>query len=121
MKRAKHITKLDLRWGYYNVRIKEGDEWKAAFRTSTGLYVPTVMMFRLCNVPATFQKFVNEIFAREIADSIVVIYLDDILIFSETEEDHERDVTRVFEILDKYDLFLRPSKCEFDVDTVKFL
>ena len=88
---------------------------------STGLYILTVIMFGLCNAPATFQKFVNEIFAKEITDGIVVIYLDNILIFFETEEDHERDVTRVFEILDKYDLFLRPSKCEFNIDTVKFL
>ena len=58
---ARYFTKLDIRWGYNNVRIKEGDEWKAAFRTNRGLFEPAVMFFGLCNSPATFQRMMNDI------------------------------------------------------------
>ena len=89
VKDAKFITKLDVRWGYYNIRLREGDEWKAAFRTNLGLFEPTVMFFGLCNAPATFQAFVNEIFKELIYRDVVVIYLDDILIFSRDRTSHE--------------------------------
>src|SRR3984885_3540637 len=69
---AKYFTKLDVRWGYNNVRIKEGDEWKAAFRTNRGLFEPLVMFFGLCNSPATFQTMMNELF-KELIDQGVVI------------------------------------------------
>lgn len=62
VKDAKYFTKLDVQWGYYNIRIREGDEWKAAFRTNMGLFKPTVMFFGLTNAPATFQGFMNNIF-----------------------------------------------------------
>jgi len=78
---ARYFTKLDVRWGYNNVRIKEGDEWKAAFKTNTGLYEPTVMFFGLCNSPATFQSMMDEIFKDEVNECWVIIYIDDILIF----------------------------------------
>ena len=58
---AKHFTKLDIHWGYNNVRIKEGDEWKAAFRTIRGLFKPTITFFSLCTLPSTFQRMMNEI------------------------------------------------------------
>ena len=76
------------RWGYNNVRIKEDDEWKAAFRTNRGLFEPTVMFFGLTNSPATFQWMMNDIFKDLIASSKVTMYLDDILIFSKTLEEH---------------------------------
>ena len=60
--KAKYFTKLDVRWGYNNVRIKEGDEWKAAFRTNCGLFEPLIMFFGLCNSPVTFQTMMNELF-----------------------------------------------------------
>jgi len=66
LKGAKYYTKFDLRWGYNNVRIKEGDEWKAAFKTNKGLFKPTVMFFGLCNSPSTFQNMMNDIFKDEI-------------------------------------------------------
>ncbi|KAL5512271.1 hypothetical protein ACEPAG_3556 [Sanghuangporus baumii] len=121
VKDAKYITKLDVRWGYYNIRIRKGDEWKAAFRTNLGLFEPTVMFFGLCNAPATFQGFMNNIFRELIHEGVVIIYLDDILIFSNTLEEHRERTRRVFEILRKNKLFLKPQKCEFEVSTVKYL
>ncbi len=88
LKKARYFTALDVRWGYNNIRIKEGDEWKAAFRTNRGLYEPTVMFFGLTNSPATFQAMMNEIFRDLITEGFVVVYLDDILIFTETMEEH---------------------------------
>ena len=86
---AKYFTKLDVRWGYYNIRIKEGDEWKAAFRTNRGLFEPTVMFFGLTNAPATFQGFMNHIFKDLVDEGHVVVYLDDILIFAEDRKTHD--------------------------------
>src|SRR3981189_2972187 len=94
LKGAKYFTKLDVRWGYNNVRIKEGDEWKAAFRTNRGLFEPLVMYFRLTNSPATFQTMMNEIFEDLITQGVVSIYLDDILIFTSTLEEH-RPISRM--------------------------
>src|ERR1700679_1849921 len=92
--KAKFFTKLDVCWGYNNVHIKEGDEWKAAFRTNRGLFEPLVMFFGLTNSPATFQTMMNEIFQDLISEGVVCVYLDDILIFTETMEEHDR-VTRL--------------------------
>ena len=85
---ARYFTKLDVRWGYNNVRIKEGDEWKAVFRTNRGLFEPLVMYFRLMNSPATFQAMMNEIFEDLITQGVVLVYLDDILIFTNTLKEH---------------------------------
>jgi len=87
LKGAKYFTKLDLRWGYNNVRIKIGDEWKAAFKTNKGLFEPLVMFFGLCNSPATFQNMMNDIFLMETNEGWILIYIDDILIFSKEKED----------------------------------
>ena len=78
---ASIYTKIDLRWGYNNVRIREGDEWKTAFATHCGLYEATVMYFGFCNAPATFQAMMNEIMGDLIRKGLVMVYLDDILIF----------------------------------------
>jgi len=86
---AQYFTKLDVRWGFNNVRIKPRDEWKAAFRTNRGLFEPLVMFFGMTNSPAIFQTMMNNIFRTVIAEGIVVVYLDDILIFTKTEEEHE--------------------------------
>ena len=90
---AKYFTKLDVQWGFNNVWMKEGDEWKAAFRTNRGLFKPLVMFFGLCNSPATFQTMMGDIFDDLITEGVVVVYLDDILIFMETLKEHWR-VTR---------------------------
>ena len=85
---AKYFTKLDVRWSFNNVRIKEGDEWKAAFCTNRGQFKPLVMFFGLTNSPATFQTIMDDIFEDLISEGIVVVYLDDILIFTETLDKH---------------------------------
>jgi hypothetical protein len=117
---AKIFTKLDLHWGYNNVRIKEGDEYKTAFRTKYGLFETLVMPFGLTNAPAAFQHFMNNIF-QDMLDTKVVIYLDDILIFSKNQEDHEKDVKEVLRRLATNQLFCKLSKCSFHVDTVDYL
>lgn len=108
LKGAKYFTKLDLRSGYNNVRIKPGDEWKAAFKTSKGLFEPLVMFFGLCNSPATFQRFMDDIFRIEIVDGGIVIYMDDILIFASTLPELREKTFKVLQILKDNDLYLKP-------------
>ena len=84
---AKIFLKIDLRWAYHQIRIKEGDEWKAAFRSKEGLYEPLVMQFGLTNAPATFQKRINSVLG-EYLDEFVMAYLDDIIIYSDSEKEH---------------------------------
>ena len=88
---AKIFTTLDLRWGYNNVRIKEGDEWKTAFRTREGLWESLVMNFGLANAPATMQAMMNHLF-RDLIGVNVFVYLDDIIIFTTSDKDHTRIV-----------------------------
>ena len=85
--------KMDLRWGYNNVRVKEGDEWKAAFTCHKGAFEPLVMFFSLCNSPVTFQTMMNALFHD--MSVCVVVYIDNILIFTETEEGHDEIVEEV--------------------------
>ncbi|SJL08820.1 uncharacterized protein ARMOST_12191 [Armillaria ostoyae] len=118
---AKYFTKLDVRWGYNNVRIRKDDEWKAAFRTNRGLFEPTVMFFGLTNSPATFQWMMNDIFKDLIATGKITVYLDDILIFSKTLEEHRKITHRVLALLRKHKLFLKAEKCEFEVLETKYL
>ena len=103
---TKYFTKLDVHWGFNNVRIKEGDEWKATFWTNRGLFEPLVMFFGLTNSPATFQTMMDKIFEELIMEGVVVVYLDDILIFTETLEEHRKVTRRVLELLEKYKLYL---------------
>ncbi|RHW30408.1 hypothetical protein D1B31_23760 [Neobacillus notoginsengisoli] len=121
LKGAKYFTKMDLRWGYNNIRIKEGDEWKAAFVCHLGSFEPLVMYFGLCNSPATFQAMMNELFAD--MDDIVVIYMDDLPIFTKSGSlaDHHEAVKRVLQCLKDNDLFVKPEKCYFDKTKVEFL
>ncbi len=110
-----------MRFGYNNVRIREGDEEKAAFRTNRGLFEPTVMFFGLTNSPATFQWMMNDIFHDLIGEGKVTIYLDDILIFSKTLDEHRRIVKCVLQRLREHKLFLKAEKCEFEVLKTEYL
>jgi len=121
LRRAKYFTKLDVCWGFNNVRIKPGDEWKAAFCTNRGLFEPLVMFFGMTNSPATFQTMMNDVFRTIIAKGIVIVYLDNILIFTKTEEEHEQVVWRVLEILTEHKLFLHLEKCEFHRKQIEYL
>ncbi|QRW07681.1 Transposon Tf2-1 polyprotein [Ceratobasidium sp. AG-Ba] len=120
LRKAKIFTKLDLKWGYNLVRIKEGDEWKAAFKTKYGLFEPLVMQFGLANAPAVFMHFMNEIF-RDLLGITVVVYMDDILIFSETEEEHVNHVSEVLRQLKENKLYCAMEKCTFHVSKIDYL
>ncbi|KAF8750799.1 hypothetical protein RHS01_09192 [Rhizoctonia solani] len=117
---AKVFTKLDLRWGYNNVRVKEGDKWKTAFRTKYGLYESLVMTFGLTNAPAAFQHFMNKLF-KDLLDVCVIIYLDDILIYSKDDATHTQHVHEVLQRLMNNQLFCKASKCTFHVTSVEYL
>lgn len=117
---ARYFSKIDLRNAYHQIRIAEGDEWKTAFRTRYGLYEYQVMPFGLTNAPASFQALVNTTF-HDMVDQFVIVYLDDILIFSNTREEHEEHVRRVLQRLREAKLYAKPSKCEFYKDHTEFL
>jgi hypothetical protein len=121
LQNARYFTKLDVCWGYNNVRIKEGDEFKAAFRTNRGLFEPLVMFFGLTNSPATFQTMMNDIFHIEISKGHLLIYLDDILIFDTELDKHHENVRQVMGKLQENQLFLKPEKCEFDQSEIEYL
>ncbi|KAJ1590566.1 hypothetical protein NDA11_000811 [Ustilago hordei] len=120
LRKARIYTKLDLRAAYNLIRIAKGDEWKTAFGTQLGLYEYLVMPFGLANALAHFQSFINDIF-QDIIGIYVVVYLDDFLIFSDTEEAHVKHVTEVLTRLRSNRLFAKLSKCEFHAKTVEFL
>lgn len=117
---AKVFTKLDLRGAYHLIRIREGDEWKTAFRTRFGHFEYLVMPFGLCNAPATFQHFVNDVF-RDFLDLYVIVYLDDILIFSVSLADHRRHVQNVLTRLRQHGLYAKLEKCELELQCIQFL
>ena len=121
LKGAKYYIKFDLRWRYNNIRIKEGDEWKAAFKTNKGLFEPTVMFFSLCNSPSTFQNIMNDIFKEEINEGWLLIYMDDILIFTDDHSKMEEYTKRVLQKLHDDNLFLNLDKCVFDITKVEYL
>lgn len=114
------FTKLDLRNAYHLVRIREGDEWKTAFNTHQGHFEYLVMPFGLTNAPAVFQAMVNDVL-RDFVNRCVFVYLDDILIFSETLEEHRVHVRQVLLRLLENRLFVKGEKCDFHVTSVSFL
>lgn len=117
---SKIFTKLDLRWAYHRIRIKQGDEWKTAFRTRYGHYEYRVMPFGLSNAPSTFQAYINKALGN-LVDTCCVVYLDDILIYSLDEESHEQHVSKVLAALERAALFINLEKCSFHTTSVDFL
>jgi hypothetical protein len=117
---AKVFSRIDLRSGYYQIRIAEGDEEKTACRTRYGSYELLVMPFGLTNAPATFCILMNDIF-REWLDDFMVVYIDDILIYSSSLEEHAEHLRKVFQRLRENKLYAKLEKCEFGVTKVDFL
>ena len=113
--------KMDLRWGYNNVRIMEGDEWKTAFTTLEGSFKPTVIFFGLTNSPATFQAMMNELLRDLINTGKVAVFIDDVIVGTETEEGHNELVAEVIKRLEENDLYMKPEKCRWKVREVEFL
>jgi hypothetical protein len=99
IKGAKLFTKFDFRWGYNNIRIKAEDQWKAAFKTNRGLFKPTVMFFGMCNSLATLQAMMDSIFSDMIKGRKVIVYMDDILIFAENQEELQEWTKQVLQRL----------------------
>jgi len=117
----KMFMKMDLRWGYNNVRIKKGDEWKVVFTTPEGSFEPMVMFFRLTNSPATFQAMMNKLLRDLINTGKVAAFIDDMIIGMETEEGHDKLVAEVIKRLEENDLYVKPEKCRWKVRKVGFL
>jgi hypothetical protein len=121
--KKKWFTKLDIRWGYNNVHIKDGDQWKTTFKTNRGLFECMVMFFGLTKSPATFQTIMDILFCEEIMAGCVIVYIDNILIVTESDDiqDHIQMVSKVLKILQDNDLFLKPEKCHFHKREVEYL
>ena len=117
----KVFTKMDLRWGYNNVRIQEGNEWKAVFTTPEGSFKPAVMFFRLTNSPATFQAMKNELLRDLINTGNVVSFIDDVILGTEDEEGYDELVAEIVKRLEENNLYVKLEKCKWKVRKVGFL
>ena len=116
------FSKFDIWWGYNNICIKEGNEYKATFKTSEGLFEPTVMFFGLTNSPTTFQTMMDDIFQDEVTQGWLHIYMDNMIIATEDNEVlYELCVNHILDKLEKFNLFLKPEKCKFHQCEVEYL
>ncbi|KAG6328071.1 hypothetical protein ID866_11018 [Astraeus odoratus] len=118
--KGKVYTKIDLRHVYHLVRIAPGNEWKTTFHTRYSSFEWLVMPFGLSNTPAAFQRFVNSIFA-DLLDVCIIVYLDDILIYSQDMASHKKHIREVLRRLRKNGLYTKPEKCEFHTTSVEYL
>ncbi|KAI7279554.1 hypothetical protein KC343_g1963 [Hortaea werneckii] len=118
--RAACYSSIDLKDAYHRIPVKKGDEWKTAFRTRHGHFEYMVMPFGLTNAPATFQSYFNRALAG-LVDTSCVVYLDDILVYSDSHENHVRDLREVLARLRKFSLYARLKKCTFFTKEVEFL
>jgi len=119
--KKKVFTKMDLRWGYNNVRIKERDEWKTAFSMPEGSFEPMVMFFGLTNSPAMFQAMMNDLLRDLVVEEKVAVFIDNVMVATETEEGHDEIVEEVLRRLEENDLFVKPEKYVWKVREVGFL
>ncbi len=120
LRTAKFFTKLDLRSAYNLIRIRAGDEWKTAFSTITGHCEYRMMAFGLANSQSVFQSFINDVF-RDMLNRNVIVYIDDILVYSESLEKHIQDVRAVLKCLIEHQLYAKAEKCEFHLTSLSFL
>jgi hypothetical protein len=120
MRGARVFSKIDLRSGYHQMKIRPSDIPKTAFSTRYGLYEFTVMSFGLTNAPTYFMNLMNKVF-MEYLDRFVVVFIDDILIYSKSESDHEEHLRLVLQKLRDKKLYAKSSKCEFWINEVPFL
>jgi hypothetical protein len=117
---ARVFSKMDHRSGYHQIKIQPSDIPKTAFSTRYGLYEYLVISFELTNAPAYFMYLMNLVFMPEL-DKFVVVFIDDILVYSKNEEEHVKHLHTVLQLLRKHQLYAKFSKCEFWLDKVKFL
>ena len=117
----KLFTKMNLRWGYNNMRIKKGDEWKAVFTMLEGSFEPTVMFFGLTNSLATFQAMMNELLRDLINTGKVAVFINDVIVGTKSKEGHDELVAEVIKRLEENDLYMKPEKCKWKVKEVEFL
>ena len=120
LSRATVYSKFDITSAYHRMRIKKGDEWKTAFRTRYGHYEYQVLPFGLTNAPASFQAYINKALAEKL-DVCVIVYLDDIIVYSSSPEQHDRDVCWVLEQLALHKLYVAKNKCQFRTTSIDFL
>ena len=118
--KAKYFSTIDLASGYHQIAMKEDDIPKTAFRTHRGHFEFIVMPFRVSNAPATFQRLMNKVFAKEL-DAFILVYLDDILVFSQTQEEHLEHIRTALGRLRDAKIYARLHKCEFFKDKVEYL
>jgi len=107
----KVFTKMDLRWGFNNMQIKKGDEWKGAFTMHVGSFKPTVMFFGMKNSPAMFQAMMNEILRDLINQGKVAVFVNNVLVGMETEEGYDEIVEEILRRLEENDLYIKLEKC----------
>ncbi|SOV07457.1 uncharacterized protein UDID_18912 [Ustilago sp. UG-2017a] len=120
LREARFFTRIDLRGAYNLLRIAKGDEWKMAFRTRYGLFQYNVMPFGLTNTPASFQHLMNDTF-KDMLDRSLIIYLDDLLIYSSTLNQHQEHVSAVLARLRQAGLYAKAEKCQFSTSQTEFL
>jgi len=117
----KIFMKIDLRWGYNNIRIKEKDKWKVAFTTPEGLFEPTVMFFGLTNSLATFQAMMNELLRDLVNMGKIAVFIDNVMVRTEGEEGHDKLIEEVIRRLAENNLYVKLEKYKWKMREVKFL